>query len=146
MPCRHIAARVLLGLNFYGTDFQLAAGKVEHMTGTGYEAVVAAHRPAVTWDAGDAEHVTEYRDEDGAPHVLYYPSARSIQARGRGLPQQLRWTKLAVLSRKGGRCWTPRRGMRAATARPSVPVRFMDACRRGPLAGAQLSHVNLGAC
>jgi len=78
---------VLLGLNFYGTAFQLAAGTVEHLTGAGYEAVVAARRPAVTWDVGAAEHVAEYRADDGAPHMLYYPSARSIQARGRGLPQ-----------------------------------------------------------
>ena len=81
--CRRAADRVLLGLNFYGTDFNTVTGAVTHLTGAAFGELSDARgrRPKRTWDAAVAEHVSEYPGDDGAEHVVYYPSLRSIQAR-----------------------------------------------------------------
>ena len=84
-PCggRCAADRLLLGLNFYGTDFNLGTGEIAHLTGAAFSELRDAHgrRPMRNWDAMDAEHLGEYRGDDGAEHVVYYPSLRSLQVR-----------------------------------------------------------------
>ena len=81
LDSRDAAGRLLLGLNFYGTDFDLATGAVSHLTGAAFRDLMAAHGLELAWDARDAEHVGRYRGDDGAAHAVYYPSLRSIQVR-----------------------------------------------------------------
>ncbi|KAK9842197.1 hypothetical protein WJX81_000156 [Elliptochloris bilobata] len=80
---RRSADRPLLGLNLCSTDFNLASGEVARLMGAAFSDLRddRNRRPRLTWDALDAEHVAEYQGADGAQHVVYYPSLRSIQAR-----------------------------------------------------------------
>jgi hypothetical protein len=77
----HAAARLLVGLNFYGYDFAPGA-QPEALLGRDVAKLLATHKPKLRWSEGDAEHFFEYTPR-GAParRRVYYPTPASIQAR-----------------------------------------------------------------
>ncbi|XP_064605249.1 chitinase domain-containing protein 1-like [Liolophura sinensis] len=77
--------KLLLGLNFYGNDFYPGGGGpiVSHQ----YIEILKRHKPKFTWNENEAEHVIEYKANDGN-HKVYYPTLYSIQQR-LGLAQEL---------------------------------------------------------
>lgn len=82
------AARVLLGLNFYGYDFALGAGKApQAVRGDDVAALLRVHPvSSFAWDGDAKEHSFDYEKATKAggkkrKHRVYYPTPASIQAR-----------------------------------------------------------------
>jgi hypothetical protein len=78
------AARLLVGLNFYGYDFAPGA-QPEALLGRDVTRLLAAGKPKLHWSADAAEHYFDYTPPGGAKGAprrrVYYPTPASIQAR-----------------------------------------------------------------
>ncbi|XP_076457147.1 chitinase domain-containing protein 1-like [Babylonia areolata] len=72
-------AKILLGLNFYGTHY-IVGTKVEPILGTQLVEVLKKQKPVITWDAQSAEHIFDFKTSLGH-HLVYYPTLLSIYQR-----------------------------------------------------------------
>jgi len=70
----------MLGLNFYGMDFNIDKETAEPIIGKKYIQVLEEHEPKLRWDPTDAEHFLKYYAEDGSEHEVWYPSLMVKQA------------------------------------------------------------------
>jgi chitinase domain-containing protein 1 len=80
-PSRAHAKKILLGLNFYGNQYDQAGG--HPITGQQYAEQLRLHRDTarVTWDARTQEHSIRYLAAGHNHGSIFYPSLRSVQAR-----------------------------------------------------------------
>ena len=69
---KDIRAKLLVGLNFYGNDY-LQGGGGGAILGHQYAELLAAHKPALTWNAQYEEHVFTYTT-NRQKHTVYYPT------------------------------------------------------------------------
>ncbi|XP_061773146.1 chitinase domain-containing protein 1 [Nerophis ophidion] len=72
-------SKILLGLNLYGLDFVNQG--VEPILGGRYVEILREHRPKLLWDEYSAEHYFTYKRSNGAKHVVYYPTLKSVHMR-----------------------------------------------------------------
>ena len=77
--CRDKSDKLLIGLNFYGMDFDLSGGG-SAIVGHEYLARLKRYRPKLAWNATAKEHSFEYVT-NGKGHRVYYPTLASIQMR-----------------------------------------------------------------
>lgn len=70
-----LAARVLLGLAFYGYDEQDA------VVGPQFLELLARFRPRLRWDKEAREHFVRYRPRGGSVRTVYFPTPASVQRR-----------------------------------------------------------------
>ncbi|XP_065898759.1 chitinase domain-containing protein 1-like [Dysidea avara] len=71
--------KILLGINFYGYNFGGTSG-VQAILGSSYVEILSKHKPKLKWEEQSMEHKVEYKAQS-QPHVVYYPTLKSIQAR-----------------------------------------------------------------
>ncbi|MCO5590999.1 hypothetical protein L7F22_044975 [Adiantum nelumboides] len=72
------AAKILMGLNFYGNDFVLPKGGGP-IIGHEYISLLKKLKPTLSWDTQSQEHFFVY--EEGKKHVVFYPSLKSLAVR-----------------------------------------------------------------
>eukprot|EP00898_Chlorokybus_atmophyticus_P004242 jgi/Chlat1/4819/Chrsp31S04861 len=75
------ASKLLLGLNFYGNDFQLIPQGGGPIVGGQFLDNLSQARPKLVWDLESQEHYFDYASSDGSTHRMYYPTAHSIEVR-----------------------------------------------------------------
>eukprot|EP00270_Netrium_digitus_P016474 TRINITY_DN5918_c0_g1_i3.p1 TRINITY_DN5918_c0_g1~~TRINITY_DN5918_c0_g1_i3.p1 ORF type:complete len:487 (+),score=133.97 TRINITY_DN5918_c0_g1_i3:57-1463(+) len=75
-----LAAKVLLGLNFYGNDFMLPSGGGP-IVGKQFLQLVEKYRPKFVWNQKFLEHLFKYTDEHQQAHQVFYPSLLSLALR-----------------------------------------------------------------
>lgn len=80
-PSRAHARKILLGLNFYGNQYDQSGGHA--ITGGQYLEQLRLHRDTakVAWDARTQEHSIKYLAAGHNQGTIFYPSRRSIEAR-----------------------------------------------------------------
>nr|KAF6464529.1 chitinase domain containing 1 [Rousettus aegyptiacus] len=74
-------SKILLGLNFYGTDYSTSSDARESVVGARYIQTLKEHRPRMVWDSQAAEHFFEYKRSRRGRHVMFYPTLKSLQVR-----------------------------------------------------------------
>ncbi|KAJ5069552.1 chitinase domain-containing protein [Anaeramoeba ignava] len=73
--------KILLGINFYGTNVNIANSKLDHLIGKDYIKLLQEKTPSqINWDSKSEEHFFEYSDKN-EKHIVYYPSLLSLQKR-----------------------------------------------------------------
>ncbi|CAN8248186.1 unnamed protein product [Cochlearia groenlandica] len=78
----NLARKVLLGINFYGNDFEISGGGGGGaITGRDYVALLKKHKPSLKWDKESGEHIFMYRDDKKIEHAVFYPTLMSILVR-----------------------------------------------------------------
>jgi chitinase domain-containing protein 1 len=77
-----LGSKVLLGLNFYGADFERDSQGGRHIVGHEYVALLKEYEPDIAWLDEYGEDAFAYKDSrSGTEHVVFYPTRRSLQAR-----------------------------------------------------------------
>lgn len=74
-----LAAKILMGINFYGNDYVLPRGGAP-ILGHEYLSLLRTHKPQLFWDAQSMEHYFDY-EERLNKHRVFYPSLKSISLR-----------------------------------------------------------------
>jgi spore germination protein YaaH len=75
------ASKLLLGINFYGYDYQFTQQKVEALVGHQYREYMDKYKPQLNWDAPSAEHWMDFVDDKKNQHRVFYPTVKSIKRR-----------------------------------------------------------------
>ncbi|CAH8522629.1 unnamed protein product [Heterobilharzia americana] len=73
--------QILVGLNFYGTDYLTNKLTSKPVIGREIVEVFQSHRPNFTWHKQWAEHSFTYKDNDAQDHLVFYPTLLSISQR-----------------------------------------------------------------
>lgn len=74
-----LAAKILMGINFYGNDYLLPRGGAP-ILGHGYLSLLRTHKPKLFWDEQNMEHYFDYEERLNR-HRVFYPSLKSISLR-----------------------------------------------------------------
>ncbi len=75
------ASKLLLGLAFYGYDYQFTQQKVDAIVGHQYLEYMNKYKPKTNWDEAGAEQWMDFSDDKKNQHRVYYPSVKSIEKR-----------------------------------------------------------------
>ncbi|XP_074279684.1 uncharacterized protein LOC141604981 [Silene latifolia] len=79
----NLASKVLVGINFYGNDFDLTegGGGAQAITGRDYLSLLDRYKPKIEWQDEIAEHFFLYSDDQNRQHAVFYPTPMSISKR-----------------------------------------------------------------
>jgi len=75
-----IRSKLLLGLPFYGNDWNMETGRNEPIFGSSYISQLKKHKPKFKWDDKEYEHFYTY-SEAQAKHTVYVPTIDFIRKR-----------------------------------------------------------------
>eukprot|EP01129_Flabellula_baltica_P001680 TRINITY_DN1161_c0_g1_i2.p1 TRINITY_DN1161_c0_g1~~TRINITY_DN1161_c0_g1_i2.p1 ORF type:complete len:133 (-),score=11.95 TRINITY_DN1161_c0_g1_i2:6-404(-) len=71
------ASKVLLGLPFYGYDWDSQTGRNEAILGNTFVELLKVHEPTLNWDENSHEHSFVYNNKQ----VVYYPTLKFLESR-----------------------------------------------------------------
>ncbi|KAH9620819.1 hypothetical protein KSS87_015126 [Heliosperma pusillum] len=78
----NLASKVLVGINFYGNDFDLTeGGGAQAITGRDYVSLLDRYKPKIEWQEDFAEHFFSYSDDQNRQHAVFYPTPMSMSKR-----------------------------------------------------------------
>jgi chitinase domain-containing protein 1 len=92
----NLGSKVLLGLNFYGVDFERDGPGSRHIVGHEYVALLKKYESDIVWLEEYGEDAFTYKSAGGvSEHIVFYPTRRSLRARLQ-LARQVRCGGVAI--------------------------------------------------
>jgi chitinase domain-containing protein 1 len=92
----NLGSKVLLGLNFYGVDFERDGPGSRHIVGHEYVALLKKYESDIVWLEEYGEDAFTYKSSpSGSEHIVFYPTRRSLRARLQ-LARQVRCGGVAI--------------------------------------------------
>jgi spore germination protein YaaH len=77
-----LGSKVLLGLNFYGVDFERDGPGSRHIVGHEYVGLLKKYESDIVWLEEYGEDAFTYVSaRGGSEHIVFYPTRRSLRAR-----------------------------------------------------------------